>query len=153
MKTVTNFAVVLAAVAAMPLVCLGQQRRESKEISLRNVVIALEKDYDAIAEISWDDGAWEVEAVKGDMAFELAIDPRSGERLYEYRDYGEVRPPSDSLKLSKIVGVLEKAGYVQIDEVSFERRSWEVEAVRDNQKREIHLDPATGEIISDRIDD
>jgi uncharacterized membrane protein YkoI len=153
MKFTASLALLLASVAAAPLTSSGQPAGGSKELALVDVVTALEKDYDAIAEISFDDGHWEVEAFKGDMAFELAVDPRTGERLYEYRDYGEVRPPAGGLKLSEIVRILDKAGYVQIDDISFERRNWEVEAIRENQKREVHLDPVTGEIISDRIDD
>ncbi len=153
MKIATGFAALCAALAAVPLTSEGQQQNASPALTLIDIVVALEKDYDVVTEIAFDDGVWEVEAFKGDMAYELAVHPRSGERLYEYRDYGEVRPPAGTLKLSEVVRIIEKAGYVQIDEISFERRNWEIEAIRDNQKREIHVDPATGEVVSDRIDD
>ena len=38
-------------------------------------------------------------------------------------------------------------------DISFEGRTWEVEARRDNVKRELRVDPKTGEVISDRADD
>jgi hypothetical protein len=43
--------------------------------------------------------------------------------------------------------------YTDIPEVSFERQTWEVEARRRGVKRELHVDPRTGEIVSERADD
>jgi uncharacterized membrane protein YkoI len=104
-------------------------------------------------EISFDDGVWEVEAYKQDTAFEISLDPTSGEVVSEHRDEGDPKPPADAMPLAKIVQALEKAGYSDLNDISFERKSWEVEATRDNQKRELRIDARDGRVISDRVDD
>lgn len=104
------------------------------------------------AEISFDDGVWEVEVYKDDAPLELAIDAESANILSEHRDDAEPRPPRDALSLSRLLRQLEKAGYGAISEVSFERRFWEIETLRPDGKHEIHVNPATGEIINDRLD-
>jgi uncharacterized membrane protein YkoI len=61
--------------------------------------------------------------------------------------------PEDALPLSEIIAQLENQGYHKIIEVEIERGVWEVEAYKDDQKREIKVDPLTGKIISDEADD
>jgi len=154
MKAILGSVAVLSALAAAPFATEAQQRGGSAVKSLVEIVSGVEKGgYGPVVEVSFDDGVWEVEAFKGDTAFELAVDPRSGDVISEHRDYGKRRPPEGSLPLSEIVARLQKSGLTQIDEISFERQSWEVEAFRDNQKRELHVDPLTADIIFDRIDD
>ena len=109
--------------------------------------------YGPIVDVSLDDGVWEVEAYKDDASLELAIDPKTGKVLSEHRDDTDARPPKDSLKLSQLLRKLEKAGHANIEDVSFERRYWEVETHRDREQHELHVDPRTAEVISDRLDD
>lgn len=121
---------------------------------LIDVVKSLEEaDYAPITEISFDDGVWEVEAYKGDIAYELSIDPETGEVISEHRDNGDPKPPAKSLLLSAIIEAIEKAGYTHVHDVSFEHRIWEAEVRREGMKRELRLDPLTGEIVEDRVDD
>lgn len=127
-------------------------QRQQKTLS-DVLTILTEKKYDPVVEISFDDGVWEAEVYKGDIAFEVTIDPDTGEVIHEHRDDGDPKPPAGSMPLTKIVVALEKAGYTNIDDISFERRSWEVEATRENQKRELRVDPKDGRVISDRVDD
>jgi uncharacterized membrane protein YkoI len=153
MKTLFGTALALIVLAVTPLSGQAEPRPAGTAKTLLEIVTALEKTYDPIVEVSFDDGAWEVEAFKGDVAYELAVDPVSGAVVSEFRDFGEVKPPAGSQRLSKIISQLTQSGYSEINEISFERINWEVEAVRDNQKRELHIDPKSGAIASDRVDD
>lgn len=112
-----------------------------------------EKGFGPFVEASYDDGRLEVEAYRDDESLELTVDPKTGEILSEHRDEPEPRPPQGSLKFSEILARMEDAGKARVDEASFERRYWEVETIRDNAKYESHVDPKTGEVISERLDD
>lgn len=63
------------------------------------------------------------------------------------------RPPENALPLSGVVKSLEVKGYSPITEISIEDGVWEVEAYKDGQERELEVNPASAEIISDRPDD
>lgn len=126
----------------------------AKGLSLAEIVSKLEKlGYGPIVEASLDDGSWEVELYKDDLAYELLVDPLTGEVLSEHRDDADLPPGVDAKSLSSILKLLEKAGYRSVVEVSYERRHWEIEAYRGGAKRELRVDPKTGEVLSDRIDD
>lgn len=144
---------VLLAAAVAPAVAVSQEKSEPTSPIIK-VVAALEKaDYGPFIEVSLDDGVWEVEVYKGDESVELRVDPKTYKVLSEHRDDSEPRPPKDALPLSKVLRELHKAGYADVDEVSFERRYWEVETFQDGDKHELHVDPRTAKVISDRIDD
>ncbi len=118
------------------------------------IVQQLEKQgYGPFSELDFDNGNWEIEVYKDDVAYELAVEGRSGKILSEHRDDAEPRPPRDAQPLSQILHSLTKNGYTQIHDVSFERRYWEIEAFRQDLKYEIHVHPTTGELISERRDD
>lgn len=122
--------------------------------TMLEVVKSLEEaDYAPITEISFDDGVWEVEAYKADIPYELSVDPQTGEVLSEHRDNADTKPPAKALLLSKIIEGVEKAGYTHLHDISFEHRTWEAEVRRDGMKRELRLDPLSGEVVEDRVDD
>lgn len=128
--------------------------QDQKPKPVVEIVRSLEEaDYAPIVDVSYDDGVWEVEAYKADIPYELSIDPVTGEIISEHRDDADPKPPAKSLLLSTIIEGLDKAGYSNLREISFEHRTWEAEVFRDNMKRELRIDPATGEVVSDRIDD
>jgi uncharacterized membrane protein YkoI len=106
-----------------------------------------------IVDVSFDDGVLEVEAYKADVPYELALDPQSGEIISEHRDDAYPKPPAKALLLSTIIEGIEKAGYSNVHDISFEHRTWEAEVRRDGMKRELRIDPETGEVVSDRVDD
>lgn len=62
------------------------------------------------------------------------------------------RPPEDSKPLVEIIQMLEAQGYAPITEISMDDGFWEVEAYKNNEERELKVNPSTGEIISDRKD-
>lgn len=152
MKIHSFAAVAVAAAASMSMVLAQAPAAGGKPIV--EIIEQLEKQgYGPFSELDFDNGNWEVEVYKDDTAYELAIDGRSGEILSEHRDDAEPRPPRDAQPLSKILHGLLKAGYTDIRDVSFERRYWEIEAFREDGKRELHVQPTTGDVISDRRDD
>lgn len=62
------------------------------------------------------------------------------------------RPPADSKPLVEIIQTLETQGYAPITEISMDDGVWEVEAYKNNEERELRVNPLTGEILSDRKD-
>ena len=65
----------------------------------------------------------------------------------------EEAPPTDAKSLCEIVQLLEKAGYSQVAEASYEDGAWKLEAYRNGERRIAILDARTGEIKSERSDD
>jgi len=144
----------VAALAAAPMSAVLADRPTAGVKPIVEVVEQLEKQgYGPFSEVSFDDGDWEVEVYKDGVAYELAVDGRTGKVLSEYRDDAEARPPRDAQPLSQILRLILKAGYTDIEDASFERRYWEVEAYRDGLKYEILIHPTSGEIVSQRRDD
>jgi uncharacterized membrane protein YkoI len=153
MKALIGTGLLLGTLAALPI-ANADERPPADGMPLLEILSTLEdKGYGPVTEISFDDGVWEAEAYKDDLAFEVSIDPATGEVVSEHRDDGDPRPPAKSVELVKIIQALEKAGYENLNDISFERKSWEVEATRDNQKRELRVDASNGRLISDRVDD
>ena len=145
---------VLAAAALAPVAAISAAAPTQGPPTLVQIIRGLEKEgYGPIVEVSLDDGAWEVEAYRNDAPLELTVNAKTGKIESEHRDDADARPPKGALKLSEVLRKLEKAGHDDIDEVSFERRYWEVESRVDRKSHELHVDPKTAEIVSDRIDD
>lgn len=121
---------------------------------MREVAAALEEaGYSPIVDLSMDDGVWEAEAYRDGKALELTVDPQTAEVLTEHRDDAEQKPPQDAVELSELLGSLEEAGFSDVTEASFERRYWEVEASQGGDRLELHVDPRTAKVVSQRADD
>jgi uncharacterized membrane protein YkoI len=154
-STYTFKGLMVAGLLALVPLALGADGREPAEaLSLVDIVAQLEEaGYGPFHEVSRDGKHWEVEAQKGKNSYELKVDAVTGEILSQHRDDPERQPPKDALKLSDLLNkVIQDYGTTDIDEVSFERRYWEIELVKDGVERELHVDPLTGKIISDRED-
>ncbi|WP_290583142.1 PepSY domain-containing protein [Ketobacter sp.] len=67
--------------------------------------------------------------------------------------YAGERPPAGSKPLVDIIQALEAQGYSPITEISMDNGVWEVEAYKNNEERELRVNPLTGEVVSDRLDD
>jgi uncharacterized membrane protein YkoI len=153
MKILIGSALLMGALVAAPLASRADVR-PSESKPLAQIVSALEEQgFTPIVEVSFDDGVWEVEAFREDQALELSVDPVSGKVISEHRDDADAKPAAEALALSKIIAAVADAGYADITEASFEGRSWEIEATRENQKRELRVDLNDGSVISDRVDD
>jgi hypothetical protein len=61
-------------------------------------------------------------------------------------------PPKNAVPLSEIATSLEGQGYSPIVEMSIDKGVWEIEAYSTEGKRELKVNPLTGEILSDRPD-
>jgi hypothetical protein len=62
------------------------------------------------------------------------------------------KPPPNAKPLSTIVKHLEQMHYTPITEIEFDDGHWEADAYKNGQKHDIHIDPVSGKIISNRID-
>ena len=145
----------IIATAVTTVVDAAGQSPAGESLSMIEIVQRLEKDgFGPFTELDMDAGKWEVEARKQDQPLELTVDPVSGNVLSEHRDDAEQAPPASAMVLSKLLqAVSDVGGYQNFDEVSFERRYWEIEVFKDGQKHELHVDPMTAKVITDRIDD
>ncbi len=149
---VSGVAATLAAAQAPSAV--GNDAAPATAKGIIEVVEQLEaKGYGPIVDIDFDRGNWEVEAYKGDVQFELVVDGRSGQVLHEYRDDAEPRPPQGALSLSRLLKTLKAAGYDQFEDASFERRYWDVDCHRNDGPHDLHVDPITAKVVSDRLGD
>lgn len=148
-------------IAVLVTICLVSTAKSQDQDSghpdkpLVEIVEQLEKaGYGPFHEISKDDGNWEVEVNREGVAYELTIDPKTGQVRAEHRDDPERLPSRKSMPLSKLLKMLSHdKGFRIIDDISFEHRYWEIEVFQENQNHEIHVDPLTAKVVSDRIDD
>lgn len=61
-------------------------------------------------------------------------------------------PPADAMPLSEVIKSVEDEGYERISDVSFDDGKWEVDAYKGEQKRDLEVDPHSGDILSDKED-
>lgn len=141
--------------ALLPVSHVIGQTATSENKSIVEIVQGLESEgYGPFSEVSMDHRNWEVEVYKDNVSYELTVDAASGKVLAEHRDDPDTRPPQNAMPLSKVLQkIVDDTGYSDIDDVSFERRYWEVEVYRDGQQHELHVDPVTAKVVSDRLDD
>lgn len=146
--------ILLATLAAtLTVVGYAADHLPSKVKSAFDVVDLLEgQGYGPFHEVSFDDGVWEVEVQKKGQWFELLVDPQSGKILAEQREDVKRSAP-DAAPLSTILHGMEQAGYIEITDVSFDHAGWEIDAFKSGVKHELHVNPKSGEIVSDRLDD
>lgn len=154
MKLFIGTGLAIVTLAATPFLTQADERPPADARPLVDVITAIEETgFTPLVEASFDDGNWEIEAYQDDQAYELLVDPTTGEVVSKHRDEADTKPPADGIRLSEIISSLTKAGYTDVHDVSFEGQSWEVEALRDGVKRELRVSPMNGEVISDRADD
>ncbi|BAQ63634.1 hypothetical protein GM3709_399 [Geminocystis sp. NIES-3709] len=64
------------------------------------------------------------------------------------------KPPRNAKPLSEIIKNLENTGYSPIVDVDYDdNQGWEIKAYRNNQKRELKVNPVSGDILSDKQED
>lgn len=63
------------------------------------------------------------------------------------------KPPPGAMALSTVLTQLEQQGYTPITDVSLNNGRWEVEAYKGSEKRDLQVDPNSGEILSDKPDE
>lgn len=148
-------ALTLIPASLFPAVTTQGQTKSDTRLSMIDVVQRLESDgYGPFTELSLDNGNWEIEVRKQAESLELIVDPASGRVISEHRDDSEIAPPGNSMKLSQLLKtVAQDETYQRFEEVSFERRYWELEVFKDGRKWELHVDPVTARIVAERADD
>jgi hypothetical protein len=106
---------------------------------LRDILQRIEAyGFGPVMEIEYEDGHWQVGALRKGQYAEFAIDAYSGRLL---------QPRSRDLQpVSEIVRAIEDNGFRPIVELEFDGDSWEVEAYRDGKPIELEVDAFTGEI-------
>jgi uncharacterized membrane protein YkoI len=55
--------------------------------------------------------------------------------------------------MSEIALSLEKQGYTPIAEIEFDDGMWKVDAYKDGQRRDLKVDPRSGQIVADKPKD
>ncbi|SDK68960.1 PepSY domain-containing protein [Microbulbifer yueqingensis] len=65
----------------------------------------------------------------------------------------EHKPPPGAMALSMLLTKLEQQGYQPIIEATLVDEHWEIEAYKTGEKRELEVDPNTGEVLSDEAAD
>ena len=154
----------IAAAAALLLLGLPACERETPAddaLSLREIVQGVEgRDYSSIAEVSYEEGHWRIEASKGGSPVAVTVDPARGDVVAERPrddDDDDDAPPAGSLPLSQILETLEREGYTNVTSVDFEDDKdpprWEIDALKNGKPHEVDVNPATGEIIAFRPED
>ena len=71
--------------------------------------------------------------------------------------FSDEKPDSSARPLSQVIKMLENKGYtpivdVELDDVELDDADWEVEAYKNDSRRELRIDPVTLEILSGRKD-
>lgn len=68
--------------------------------------------------------------------------------------FADDKPPRNAKPLSEIIRNVENKGFSPIVDVDFDDDDgWEIKAYRNNEKRELKVNPVSGKITSDRRDD
>lgn len=68
-------------------------------------------------------------------------------------DWNNQAQPAEALPLSSIIMQIEQTIPGTIQEIDWENGVWEVEVYQGSIERELVIDPRTGEILSNRLDD
>jgi len=122
-------------------------------VSLASLLQSVEKQgYQAITEVSFDDGEWEIEALQGTNPVGLRITPQSGDIRHVHADEPHPVLPQKALSAAQVLDTLQKAGYPTITKIELEPNGWEAEALQNGIEHELLLDLTTGKILVDQID-
>ncbi|HET9048361.1 MAG TPA: PepSY domain-containing protein [Chiayiivirga sp.] len=116
---------------------------------VRELVLAA--GYTRVHDIDFDDGFWEVEAIDSlGREIDLILHPITGAILNAPLD----PPGSTPLSRDEIHAHLVAAGYSNIHELDFDDRQWEADATNaQGQRVEVRIDPYSGDVVRESIDD
>ena len=63
------------------------------------------------------------------------------------------RPGDDWISISKALSIVEQHGYSQVSEIEADDGHWEGEGMKNGKPHEFHVDPHSGKITKDRVDE
>ncbi len=147
------FAWVLLLSACAGAVALAGDRPAAESKPLGEIAESLEKSGYVVVEAEMESGRWEVDVQKGDESFELHIDAQTGETISKQQDDTKPVAIGQAIRLTKLLNDVSELGYTSIVSAELKRGRWEVEAYKDQAKRELKIDARNGNILSDRADD
>lgn len=114
-------------------------------VPLTTILQTIERQgYQAVTEISFDDGEWEVEALEEKRPVGLRIVPATGEIRSVHTDEPHPALPDCAMPLADILKTLDGAGYVGFTKRELESEGWEVECSKSGLPRELLVDPVSG---------
>lgn len=68
--------------------------------------------------------------------------------------FSDGKPPDNAMTLSDLAKKLETQGFDPIVDMSYDDGQWEVEAYNvAGEKRDLKVDPVTGQVLSNELDD
>lgn len=62
------------------------------------------------------------------------------------------RPGQDWIPISKVISIMQDQGYTQISKVEADDGRWEGEGMKDGKVYEIDIDPTSGKVIREKLD-
>jgi hypothetical protein len=80
-------------------------------------------------------------------AFALALSIGSANLAKAYQ------PGPDWMPAQQVIENVLKSGYTQLSKIEAEHGRWEGEGIKDGKQMDFHVDPKTGVITSEKLDD
>lgn len=110
-----------------------------------------------VHDLELDDGFWQAEArqslIHGEKV-ELVLHPQTLEVLSQVGRSGGIANQQPVLGAAQIRHGLQQAGYTRVRDLDYDDGHWEAEATNAaGQAVELRLDPHTGQVLSERLDD
>ena len=113
--------------------------------------------WNVIQELEFDDGLWEAEVrrAKGQPKYEVYVHPVTLKILNKSGTPANKGTGASALTAQQITAALLNAGYRNIHDVEFDDDGyWEAEAINARgQKVELRINPTTGAVIREELDD
>ncbi|SFD47430.1 PepSY domain-containing protein [Paracidovorax konjaci] len=113
--------------------------------------------YAVVYDVELDDGFWEAKArksVQQHEKVEFVLHPVTLEVLSQVGRSGGTLNNQPVLGAEQVVQALQQAGYTHVRGIEYDDGFWEAEATnRANQAVELRVEPTTGQVLSERLDD
>lgn len=112
--------------------------------------------YAYVYDLELDDGFWQAKARQGltSEKVEFVLHPQTLEVLSRVGRSGGVANGQPVLGADQVQIALQQAGYTRVRGIEFDDGVWEAEATNSaNQSVELRVDPTTGRVVSEQLDD
>lgn len=112
--------------------------------------------YTFVYDLELDDGFWQAKARQNIQSekVEFVLHPQTLEVLSRVGRSGGVANNQPVLGADQVQIALQQAGYSRVRSIEFDDGFWEAEATNSaNQSVELRVDPTTGRVVSEQLDD